>query len=176
MQYSAIFEGTVEHGNDETKQNKLVFELRGEGTLPTLQIQKPTDTEADGTAVLRFKKVRIGKDLILPIILKNEGQVPATARFDAITNEAFSFEGNMSQTISAKSFHSFDIKYKPTKVGAEKFMLNFSTLNNLFEQHKVLLQGEGFNESIIFEGLPNGSEDELHIGDCVIGKARAVQF
>jgi hypothetical protein len=55
-------------------------------------------------------------------------------------------------------------------------MLNFSTLNNLFEQHKVLLQGEGFNESIIFEGLPNGSEDELHIGDCVIGKARAVQF
>jgi hypothetical protein len=38
MQYSAIFEGTVEHGNDETKQNKLVFELRGEGTLPTLQI------------------------------------------------------------------------------------------------------------------------------------------
>ena len=38
MQYSAIFEGTVEHGNDETKQNKLTFELRGEGTLPTLQI------------------------------------------------------------------------------------------------------------------------------------------
>jgi hypothetical protein len=73
MQYSAIFEGTVEHGNDETKQNKLVFELRGEGTLPTLQIQKPTDTETDGTAVLRFKKVRIGKELILPIILKNEG-------------------------------------------------------------------------------------------------------
>lgn len=73
MQYSAIFEGTVEHGNDETKQNKLVFELRGEGTLPTLQIQKPTDTEPDGTAVLRFKKVRIGKELILPIILKNEG-------------------------------------------------------------------------------------------------------
>jgi hydrocephalus-inducing protein len=28
--------------------------------------------------------------------LKNEGQVPATARFDAITNEAFTFEGNMS--------------------------------------------------------------------------------
>lgn len=37
-QYSAIFEGIVEHGNDETKQNKLTFDLRGEGTLPTLQI------------------------------------------------------------------------------------------------------------------------------------------
>ena len=73
MQYSGIFEGIVEHGNDETKQGKLTFELRGEGTLPTLQIEKPTDTEADGTAILKFKKVRIGKEVILPIILKNEG-------------------------------------------------------------------------------------------------------
>ena len=53
-------------------------------------------------------------------------------------------------------------------------MLTFSTLNNVFEQHKVMLSGEGFTESIIFEGLPNGSEDELVIGDCVIGKAKAV--
>jgi hydrocephalus-inducing protein len=44
---------------------------------------------------LKFKKVRIGKELILPIILKNEGQVPATAIFDAVINEAFTFEGNM---------------------------------------------------------------------------------
>lgn len=36
MQYSGIFEGIVEHGNDETKQGRLTFELRGEGTLPTL--------------------------------------------------------------------------------------------------------------------------------------------
>ena len=125
---------------------------------------------------MKFKKVRIGKELILPIILKNEGQVPATARFDAITNEGFTFEGNMNQTISAKSFHNFDIKFKPTKAAPDKFMLTFSTMNNVFEQHKVLLQGEGFMENIIFEGLPNGSEDELGIGDCVISKAKAVTF
>lgn len=114
--------------------------------------------------------------MILPIILKNEGLVPATARFDAITNEAFTFEGNMNQTISAKSFHNFDIRFKPIKAAPEKFMLTFSTLNNPFEQHKVLLTGEGFTENIIFEGLPNGSEDDLQIGDCVIGKAKAVSF
>lgn len=100
--------------------------------------------------------------------------MPATARFDAITNEAFTFEGNMSQVISAKSFHNFDIKYKPHKIGVEKFMLTFHTMNNVYEQHKVLLSGEGFHESIIFEGLPNGAEDDLQIGDCVIGKAKAV--
>lgn len=62
------------------------------------------------------------------------------------------------------------------KAAPEKFLLTFSTLNNLFEQHKVLLTGEGFNENIIFESLPNGLEDDLQIGDCVIGKAKAVTF
>lgn len=175
-QYSAIFEGRVEHGVEDTKQNVLTFDLRGEGTLPTLQIAKPTETEPDGTCAVKFKKVRIGKEVILPIVLKNEGQVTATARFDAITNESFTFQGNMSQGIAAKTFHNFDIKYKPSKVGPEKFLLTFVTMNNMYEQHKVWLTGEGFQENIIFEGLPNGTEDELHIGDCVIGKAKAVTF
>jgi hydrocephalus-inducing protein len=108
--------------------------------------------------------------------MKNEGQVAATARFDAITNESFTFQGNMSQQIMEKSFHAFDIKYKPSKVGPEKFLLTFVTLNNVYEQHKVMLMGEGYQENIIFEGLPNGSEDELHVGDCIIGKAKAATF
>ena len=35
-------------------------------------------------------------------------------------------------------------------------MLTFSTLNNPYEQHKVLISGEGYAESITFEGLPAG--------------------
>jgi len=100
MQYSGIFEAIVESGDPEAKSGKLIFELRGEGTLPTLQCEKPEETDADGIPVLKFKKTRVGKEVILPILLKNEGQVPATARFDAITNESFVFEGNMNQTIT----------------------------------------------------------------------------
>ena len=96
MQYGGIFEAVVDSGDAESKTGKLVFELRGEGTLPTLQVEKPDEFDADGTPVLRFRKTRIGRDSILPILLKNEGQVPATARFDAVTNEAFIFEGNMN--------------------------------------------------------------------------------
>lgn len=100
MQYSGIFEAIVESGDPEAKSGKLIFELRGEGTLPTLQCEKPEETDADGIPVLKFKKTRVGKEVILPLLLKNEGQVPATARFDAITNESFVFEGNMNQTIT----------------------------------------------------------------------------
>lgn len=49
-------------------------------------------------------------------------------------------------------------------------------MNNVFEQHKVWLVGEGFNENITFEGLPEDMEDELLIGDCIIGKAKAATF
>jgi hypothetical protein len=51
----------------------MTFELRGEGTLPSLQILKPTEVIPDGTAVLNFGKTRIGKDNILSIVLTNEG-------------------------------------------------------------------------------------------------------
>jgi len=176
MQYSGIFEAVVEAGAENKNTARLVFELRGEGTLPTLQVEKPDQFEPDGTPVLRFKKTRIGKDCIMSLILKNEGQVAATARFDAITNEVFSFEGNMNQTIPNKQFHAFDIRFKPSAAKVEKFLLTFSTLNNVFEQHKVMLTGEGFNETIAFEGLPEGMEDELVIGDCIIGKAKAATF
>ena len=78
--------------------------------------------------------------------------------------------------ITQKSYHGFDIRFKPTQAQQEKFLLTFSTMNNVFEQHKVWLIGEGFNESITFEGLPDDLEDELIIGDCIIGKAKAATF
>jgi len=82
----------------------------------------------------------------------------------------------MNQTITQKSYHAFDIRFKPTATQVEKFLLTFTTMNNVFEQHKVWLVGEGFNESITFEGLPEDMEDELLIGDCIIGKAKAATF
>ena len=41
MQYSGIFEAIVENGDMEDPTGKLCLELRGEGTLPTLQVEKP---------------------------------------------------------------------------------------------------------------------------------------
>ena len=104
MTYGGIFEAIVENGDPQSKTGKLTFELRGEGTLPTLQIEKPKETEADGTPALRFRKTRIGRDSILSIVLKNEGSIAATARFHVIKNEAFSFLGNLNHTITPKSY------------------------------------------------------------------------
>ena len=54
--------------------------------------------------MLKFKKTRIGRESTLPIVLKNEGSVVATARFDAIKNDCFNFLGNLSHTITPKTY------------------------------------------------------------------------
>ena len=40
----------------------------------------------------------------------------------------------------------------------------------------MALVGEGFNEAVTFENLPNNREDLLQLGDCIIEKAKAVTF
>ena len=41
--------------------------------MPTLKLEKPKEYFNESTALLKFPKVRIDKDVTLPIILKNEG-------------------------------------------------------------------------------------------------------
>jgi hypothetical protein len=48
MTYGGIFEALVDNGDANSKQGKLSFELRGEGTLPTLLVDKPDDFDAEG--------------------------------------------------------------------------------------------------------------------------------
>lgn len=69
--------------------------------------------EADGTPALRFRKTRIGKETVMQIVLKNEGSIAATARFDVIKNDCFNFHGSLNHTITPKSYHAFDIGFTP---------------------------------------------------------------
>ncbi len=69
-----------------------MFDLRGEGALPTLKLEKPKDWLDERTPLLKFVKTRVGKTATLPIILKNDGYVPATVKWDIpVTNESFKF-------------------------------------------------------------------------------------
>lgn len=155
MTYGGIFEAIVDNGDPNSKNGKLVFELRGEGTLPTLQIDEPKETEADGTPVIKFRKTRIGRDAKLPLVLKNEGSVAATARFDPLRSEAFGFAANLTHTLAPKTYHGFDIRFQPTEPGVQKYLLTFNTAHNPYEQHKLMIIGEGYAETVTFEGLPN---------------------
>lgn len=84
--------------------------------------------------------------------------------------------GALNCTITPKSFAGFDIKFIPKSATVEKFLLTFNTKLNPFEQHKVMIIGEGYVENVTFEGLPENLEDELMIGDCIVNRAKAATF
>ncbi len=69
-QYGGIFEALVQSGDPNSKQGKMTFELRGEGTLPTLQVLEPEEKDAaDGTPILKFPRTRVNRDNIMSIVL-----------------------------------------------------------------------------------------------------------
>lgn len=61
--YTAIFEAVVRDGGDNLKTKMFKCQLRGEGTLPQLQIIKPNTYSPSGAVWLKFPQLRIGKTM-----------------------------------------------------------------------------------------------------------------
>ena len=67
--------------------------------------------------MLKFSKTRVEKSNILAILLKNDGNAPATCRFDLNPNENFRFLKESSYTSAPKTYHSFDVEFMPKAPG-----------------------------------------------------------
>ena len=174
MPYSAIFEAVVDGGDTNPDTGVLRFELRGEGTLPTLQLDSPNFYLDDGIPLLKFNKTRLSKFSTGQIVLKNDGVVPATVKFDSLNSNIFSYNCPTTATIQPKNYMSFEIKFEPKQPGIEKLILSYKTMYNPFENPKLQLTGEGYFEPISFEGLDK--ENELTFGDMSIGQNKSLDF
>lgn len=68
--YAGVFSAIVDNGEQDPKTHKLVFDLKGEGALPTIKVEKPKDYFDERTLILKFPKTRIGKFHTQAISLK----------------------------------------------------------------------------------------------------------
>jgi len=59
--YAGVFEAVVENGESNPKTHRLIFDLRGEGVLPTLKLEKPKDYYDEKTPILKFARTLVGK-------------------------------------------------------------------------------------------------------------------
>ena len=59
--------------------------------MPTIKLDKPKEWFNESTPMLKFPKTRVGKSLTLPIVIKNEGSVTASVKWDLSPNEHFKF-------------------------------------------------------------------------------------
>ena len=90
-QYAGIFLATVENGEQKPKNQKLQFDLRGEGILPTLRLQEPSEWIDDMHALMKFPRTRIGKVKTKQLVIKNAGTIPATVKFELSHHKDFKF-------------------------------------------------------------------------------------
>ena len=130
--------------------------------LPTLKIEQPKDWADYRTPLLKFPKTRLDKSYILPIVLKNDGQIPATAEFELKPHESFKFLDQSAFTISSKTSSTFHVEFKPKDPGPKQWELIVKTRDNPYENPRLIVRGEGYQEDIIFDGLPKDLEDEIH--------------
>ena len=82
--YSGQFEATVD-GPPMARSRVLTFEVQGEGSLPQVTVVRPTVRNNKGIPLLLYKRLLVGKTQTLPLVLKNEGNITATAILDVVS-------------------------------------------------------------------------------------------
>lgn len=64
------------------KSKVLEFDLMGEGNLPSVCVVRPALRNSGGGPMLQFGRVLVGRRHTLPLVLLNDGNVPAQVRGD----------------------------------------------------------------------------------------------
>ena len=177
--YTSLFDATVEDGSANPTTSKIEFEITGQGTMPCITIEKPVERTSSGFLNLNFGKVRLQKKKTLPLVVRNDGIVPATVLFNLENSPNFSFpEQHGSVTLSPMSAETFQIQYRPLALSndaanteGDQVILKLNVLHNHYDETTIVLTGSGYQEYITFEDLPQDREDELHFEDCNLSHA-----
>ncbi|XP_073706753.1 hydrocephalus-inducing protein homolog [Garra rufa] len=180
--YHAVFEAVLKGTTSQAsapKPKALVFDLMGEGNLPCITVLRPVQRTNRGQPVLQFKRLLVGRRQSLPLVIKNNGNVPAQVsivlqyHLDVFTLNAApgtvcrlassQIESNpreetqlahvASLILMAGQQAEFQIGFHP-KV-AQKFEASMKLMvrDNQYDQTVVQLVGEGYHDIIILENI-----------------------
>jgi adenylate kinase family enzyme len=176
--YAGIFEALVENV-DQSRSRTLLFELRGEGTLPRVTIEKPTLKNKVGLPLMKFRRLLVGASQTLPIVLRNEGNIPAKIKLDWGFKEMdeFACPGvNMYHTLRPQESRAIDVTFRAVSIKKVESELRVRVIDNSFEDSIIQLFGESYVDEITFDYLPNDAENELLLNDCFVGETKQVAF
>ncbi|KAK5867885.1 hypothetical protein PBY51_012341 [Eleginops maclovinus] len=85
--YSAVLETTMDVTSRMTptfKSEVLEFELTGEGNMPSVCVVRPALRTIRGNPMLQFTRVSAGRRHTRPLVLLNDGNVPAQVQIDML--------------------------------------------------------------------------------------------
>jgi hydrocephalus-inducing protein len=168
----------------DPKTKGLTFELRGQGTLPVITVERPAQRDENGNPLMQFGRVFVNKAKTMNIVLRNDGILPTTCRLEmpgavfgvmpvaakvggappqAPDNEQFRYLGRSLVTIAPQQTASVPVAYRPQALGTHLGELRLSITQNPFEDAILRFAGQAYQEDITIEGLEGahaGAEDE----------------
>ena len=168
--FSGVFEAVVENGGDP-RTKSFSCELRGEGTLPHLVLSQQQTFNEEGFPAMDFARVLLGKEVRLPVVLRNDGVIPATGRVDMKAAPNFRLEDAPSGyfTVQPKKTQAFTVAFKPNEVEQYGHELKILVKQNQFDSQVLKLSGEGYTEDVLFGGLPEDLDNHVKLSDMPVG-------
>ncbi|XP_042636791.1 hydrocephalus-inducing protein homolog [Orycteropus afer afer] len=176
--YQCIFEASLDGlPSNLTKNRSLVFDIVGEGNLPRVTVVRPILHNQHGNPLLLFKRLLLGHSETLPLILKNNGTIPAQLHVDLQDQlGVFSLKGRPTTSYlyiseenkpneKAKKAHTasllvspgetaeFDVLFHSQKVGRMAGTIHLSVVNNQYEETIIHLVGEGYEDDITLDNI-----------------------
>eukprot|EP01059_Diplonema_ambulator_P004214 TRINITY_DN13916_c0_g1_i7.p1 TRINITY_DN13916_c0_g1~~TRINITY_DN13916_c0_g1_i7.p1 ORF type:complete len:2675 (+),score=1012.75 TRINITY_DN13916_c0_g1_i7:232-8256(+) len=202
--YFALFEAIVKDGSDP-KTKELLFEIRGEGSLPQVQVElqppppprvtaevqqvdakgkpakgQPTPAPASKYPPnsLVFLRTLVGKKSSRYITITNVGDLPAELKFSMPRDSGpFAFPArNTTFVLQPGESDSHQVYFEPQATGNFETKLSMSLKDNSFEDTVVTLMAEGYEDDVTFEGLGNGVDNMLTLADCGVGEETQKTF
>ncbi|XP_006860378.1 PREDICTED: hydrocephalus-inducing protein homolog [Chrysochloris asiatica] len=176
--YQCIFEATLDGlPSNLIKNRSLAFDIMGEGNLPRVVVVRPILHNQLGHPLLLFKRLLLGHSEKLPLILKNNGTIPAQLHVDlwdqlgvfslkgkATTSYIYISEENKPNE-KAKKAHTaalivspgetaeFDVLFHSLKVGRVSGTIHLSVIDNQYEETIIHMVGEGYKDDITLENI-----------------------
>ncbi|XP_041651130.1 hydrocephalus-inducing protein homolog [Cheilinus undulatus] len=194
--YSAVFEATISGASNSSRQTPkfkskvLEFDLMGEGNLPSVCVVRPALKNSQGNPMLHFRRVLIGRRRTMPLVLLNDGNVPAQIQIDILDkHRVFTLRtapGNTINTIHSTlledSTHSdhqlvhkanlrlnvneraeFDVSFCSDKTLSVRAKMSLQVNDNQYSMTTIELTAESYQETVsldIIRSLQEKDQEE----------------
>lgn len=195
--YNAQFEALVEShlSGAAARARSLLFEISGEGNLPHVTVLQPAIRNKKNVPLVIFDRLLLGHSHTLPLVVKNDGSIPATIIIDtSSTDEAFCIRketgGNDEEDGDGVSSHSsamtvgidvnktadFTVRFRPRTLKEYRSELRLLVVDNQFETVPIYLVGEGYEDDITVDSFSGQQCSAAHVvGGVVADDVSAAQ-
>ncbi|KAF5907639.1 hydrocephalus-inducing protein, partial [Clarias magur] len=175
--YHGVFEASLEGA---TGSKLLVFDLVGEGNLPSINIMKPVQRTNHGQPILQFKRLLVNKRQILPLVFKNISSIAAEVSIDLldkigifalraapgtvcnissshVASEPGTEEKHMahlaSLTLKSGQQAEFEVEFHPVAPQIFEATMQLLVKDNQYEKTLIRLLGEGYRDIISLDNI-----------------------